>query len=176
LWVLASSVGFGVGVLVAVGMYIFEVYASIIDLGGMVYPAVFGIVFGAPVGIAQWLVLRWDVTRAGWWVLASIVGLAVGMGVAEVVDSATDLGGAVVGAVVGASVGIAQWLVLRRQVARAGWWVLASSVGLAATFLALSGFAAVCSPVFYVVFSGIVLAWLLLQPVKEEPSLPKDAG
>ena len=76
----------------------------------------------AQVGWSFWL----------WWVLASIVGLAVGFAMAFAVIEAVEetvilairslstndfaVGRAVVGTVVGASFGIAQWLVLRRQV------------------------------------------------------------
>ena len=67
-----------------------------------------------------------------WWVLASTVGFAVGGVVGGVVGG--KVGQPVGGAVFGASVGIAQWLVLRRQVSRPSWWVLASTVGFAVGF------------------------------------------
>ena len=127
--------------------------------------------------------------------LASIVGLAVGYVVALAV------GGAVFGAVVGASVGIAQWLVLRRQVPRAGWWVLVSTVGGAIGFAA-SGAAdqAVGGAVGFAAYeeaagfdlsgvmgggagfavngaiTGVVLVWLLRQTITLEPSQPEDAA
>ena len=70
-----------------------------------------------------------------WWVLASSAGLAVAFPVAFAVLRGVigvgAVGFAVAGAVIGASLGIAQWLVLRRRVSWAGWWVLASSVGFA---------------------------------------------
>ena len=53
----------------------------------------------------------------------------------------------VVGAVGGASVGIVQWLVLRAEVARAGWWVVASTVGWGVIFPGM--------------ISGAALVWLL---------------
>jgi hypothetical protein len=59
--------------------------------------------------------------------LATTVGGAVGGVAALVVEDAMIF--AMLFAVSGASVGIAQWLVLRRQVAQAGLWVLASTVG-----------------------------------------------
>jgi len=64
LWVLATAVGGAVGGLVS----------------GVVTPGATGIggdVLGASVGVAQWLVLRrWQVPRAGWWVLTITVSLA----------------------------------------------------------------------------------------------------
>jgi len=85
-WVLATIVGFAVGVGPTFGVGVFGVVA-----------------FGATVGIAQWLVLRRHVSRSGWWVLATTVGLvmavalllavsdAVSEAVDEVVDQAVDV-------------------------------------------------------------------------------------
>ena len=166
-WVLASTVGLAVGGAVggAVGFAVYEEPAGVAVVVGV---AVVGAVFGASVGIAQWLVLRRQVSRAGWWVLASTVGLAVGGVVVEavLVGGALLVGETLVFAVFGASVGIAQWLVLRRwQVSRAGWWVLASTVGFAVTgvvveavFVSLAGYGAI---------TGGVLVWLLRQPRPE---------
>ena len=132
-----------------------------------------------------------------WWVLASTVGLPVGFVVGLAVLEAVGLtggshfsGGAVAlvlfGAVAGASVGIAQWLVLRRHVPGAGWWVLTSTVGSAAavavTFTVIGGaeeavgFAGggAVGGALYGAITGGVLVWLLRQPVTEEPSLPQD--
>ncbi len=88
-----------------------------------------------------------------WWMLASTVGLAVGGTVGAVggavgtfvwgagsknSEVGTVLIGVVIvavsGAVIGASLGIAQRLVLRRQVSRPGRWILASTLGGAASF------------------------------------------
>ena len=90
--------------------------------------AVGGAVAGALLGSAQQRYLRRLTLPADWWVLASTVGGAMGGAVASlIVDDAMIF--AVLFVVSGASVGIAQWLVLRRQVAQAGWWVLASTLG-----------------------------------------------
>ena len=90
-----------------------------------------------------------DVGPGVWlqWVLASTVGLAAGAtlsGAVRVAFGLEDLAaleevgsygraaaGAASAAVVGASVGSTQWLVLRRYISQAGWWVLASAAGLA---------------------------------------------
>ena len=127
-----------------------------------------------------------------WWVLASTVSLAVLGAVAAVVLGAvaaaagvpfetvavTSLGPvfeAVIGAVAGASLGIAQWLVLRRQVSRAGWWVLANTVAFAVGgAVAGAGSGPLLVPLAlagYGANTGGVLVLLLRQPVIEEPSL-----
>lgn len=69
-WILASALGF----------------ATVFSMGGTVRPnenpAMIGvrmaIAFGLVAGILQWIILRQKVTRAGWWVLANILGLLVG--------------------------------------------------------------------------------------------------
>jgi len=64
----------------------------------------------------------------GWWVLLSIVGFGVGKALAEAVfPSVTTVPGyAATGAIIGAAVGVTQWLVLRRHVSSAAWWIPAT--------------------------------------------------
>ncbi len=192
-WVLASTVGLAVGMVVrplafyVVGAWLtwgggIEVVFALDDVVAYEVAVVLsGALGGTSVGIAQWLVLRRRVARAGWWVLASSVGLAVGMVVGP--DIIPDLSRAEPTFVVGiaqvalrgvrdgASMGIAQWLVLRRRVARGGWWVLASTVGLAVGVLF-----SVAAGVIYAPITGGVLVWLLRQSVTEEPIHPQDAA
>jgi hypothetical protein len=77
-------------------------------------------------GWASWL----------WWVLASAIGLVVGACASRNLASsylARHWNRGVLlashGFALGASVGMLQWLVLRRRVARAGWWIPASAAG-----------------------------------------------
>jgi hypothetical protein len=116
-WVLATTVGWVVGFTICEALKDFvESFRS--D----------GAVIGISVGILQWLVLRRHFNRAGWWVLASITGFAVGKALGDALAQA-DLGAvglALSGAAIGTSLGIAQWVVLRRHVEQAAWWVLAS--------------------------------------------------
>ncbi len=83
---------------------------------------------GAVVGIVQWLVLRRQIRRAAWGVLANSVALPVGFFGGYLLGGppVDFFGGFVVLGILG---GITYWLVLRQQVYRAGWWVLASSLG-----------------------------------------------
>jgi hypothetical protein len=81
--------------------------------------------------------------RSFWlrWIFATTVGFIVGgfaAGAAAKVLIAAHGGdavgltpweGAAVGALAGVAIGICQWLVLRRTIARAGWWALAVIVG-----------------------------------------------
>jgi hypothetical protein len=168
-WVLASIAGWAVGGLMpGLGSY-----RDIIVAG---YAAV--AVGAILTGVLQWLVLRRDVARAGGWALAGIVAVAIvglvvfGVGVINV-----DIGWVLGVALFGTMVGGLQWMVLRRQVARAGWWVLASTV---AWFAAMAGGALaavdaqygrhpvlgwVALGVVYGAITGSVLVWMLRQPL-----------
>ncbi len=90
---LASIVGLAVGALLAGGA-VFLVLVTSLDifaLGTEAYMgAVFGTVLGASLGIAQWLVLRRQVSDPGPWVLASTVGGAVTFAVFAVIASGVD--------------------------------------------------------------------------------------
>lgn len=98
-----------------------------------------GAVAGALAGFGQWLILRRHFRRAGWWILATVIGWAVARAVAETVNAALDVamaGGvvaivvwAVAGAMAGALAGFGHWLILRRHFQRAGWWILANAIG-----------------------------------------------
>ncbi|MGK7907400.1 MAG: hypothetical protein AB4040_09250 [Synechococcus sp.] len=99
-------------------------------------------------GVMQWLVLRWFLPRAGWWVVLTIVGCGLGwvsaLGLALAVASLADatsiylpmwvpeeLACGWVAAVGGVAIGLAQWLYLRRHLRQAAWWIVASAIGLA---------------------------------------------
>ena len=137
---------------------------------------------GASFGWAQWLVLRQLITRAGWWVLASAVGAQLAGSLAielMLFGGGTAFSNAAGGTVLGASVGIGQWLVLRRHVRRAIWWVPASTLGGAAGAglgLGFFVFWPLAVAAVYGAVTGTALVWLLRQPAANEPSLPQDAG
>ncbi len=60
-----------------------------------------------------------------WWVLASAVGLAVAGAADDALSEALDF------VAYGVPIGVTQWLVLRRQILRAGWWILATLAAFA---------------------------------------------
>ncbi len=129
LWLMAGAFGWGQGVYW--GWYTptdpktLQVIPTVI-LAGYLGVAVGGIL----IGVLQWLVLRRHLARSGWWVLASLGAVAVvGVAVFGVGLVNTDVGWFGGVSVFGTAVGVLQWLVLRRHLARSGWWVLASTVG-----------------------------------------------
>ena len=96
---------------------------------------------------------------------------------------------ALAGTLGGALSGIAQWFVLKRQISRAGWWALASTLGWAAASLLVAVIIVTTDPGKYIymnelmetnlifpgavvgilggAITGIVLVWLLRQPVPD---------
>jgi hypothetical protein len=127
-WVLASGVGSWTGFVAA---------DAILDLlgdyayGALTEVVIFGFI-GVGLGTMQWLVLRRHVARAGWWIGATALGgTAVGV-VAGTLGDVVAVVGLVIGyGVMGAILGVLQWLVLRRQIDRAWWWLAVSPAGWA---------------------------------------------
>jgi hypothetical protein len=74
-----------------------------------------GVLMGAGVGLAQWLVLRTRLNSAYWWVPATAFGWWMAI--------ITDHFYLVPGLLGGFWVGILQWLVLRSLLRPAIWWV-----------------------------------------------------
>ena len=91
-------------------------------------------------GVAQWLLLRRLLAIGPFWIatapLATIAFVGILMSVPvmlwETVDSEAPATLAGVYAILGALLGFLQWLVLRRQVRAAWFWVAASILGVAA--------------------------------------------
>ncbi len=90
------------------------------------------VILGLAGGFMQWLVLRRRIAGTGWWVPASTLGFPVALVIAV---GAMRLGGdstatpILLGVLFGILSGVMPWLVLRRQLARAGWWVPAHLLG-----------------------------------------------
>ncbi len=141
----------------------------------MVIPAV-----GISLAIMQWLTLRRHLSQAGWWVLATLVGWFLGVafvmtGVGVVIGDWLEyglVGNVITFGIIGLALGITQWLILRRQVLQAGWWILASLAGWVVLALAVGKAITNKAELAEVgaipaVITGFVLVWLLRQPVSE---------
>ena len=128
-WFLASVMGYGMGAIVGSG------FASRFFPLDTYYAAngiTLGIVTGATGGYFQWVVLRERIAEAGLWGLASALGFGLAIGAAII---ATGNGGnyaqagLLIAAIFGVTSGILQWLILRRRVPQAGWWLLVNLLG-----------------------------------------------
>lgn len=124
---------------------------------------------GILVGVLQWLVLRKKVARSGWWVLTSFGAAAVfGILVFGIGTVNADVGWIAGTGLFGTVAGVLQWLVLKRQIQGAGWWVLASTVGWivgipVGEMVGWNGLGAA-----YGAVTGTALVWLLRQPALEQ--------
>jgi hypothetical protein len=85
-------------------------------------------------GVLQYVLLRQYLTRMGWWVFVTVAGWFLGvllialpgwLGWTDALLSNLDL----ILLVMGLAIGITQWSLLRHQLARAGWWIVANVVG-----------------------------------------------
>lgn len=152
-WILANAVGETVGLggtLVIGGLLLFNAQETM----GVVPVATLAVlagtfIEGTVVGTAQWLVLRRPIKDIRWrvWVIATAIGAFVAWTLAMIfitfMSTGANSGGAapaqmsdlmiyalaaVMGFVLGPILGVPQWLVLRRHLPKAGWWVLANAL------------------------------------------------
>lgn len=130
LWLMAGAIGWGWSL--DPGLYgegrTFEIVHS---LPAVEIPPYQGVATGAiVVGILHWLILRRYLPGSFQWVPMNMAAAALGallvwlMGLLD-----PDLGFVVGVGLYGTVAGGLQWLVLRRHIARAGWWILASTIG-----------------------------------------------
>lgn len=127
-WALLSALGCAFGLATALLlnvplMVLLTPGGALVVLGGLI---------GLAVGGAQWWVLREHQIAARWWVLSSALGAIGGLLAGFALARASGNFGFLNlwdTALVGGGIGVAQWLILRRSIRQAGWWVLASTLG-----------------------------------------------
>ena len=117
-WVLASAAG-GYGIVQAMFLGAFEGYVGSLSFGALLSFTGVVAIGGAVTGTLQWLVLRGQVSRAGWWVLASAVGWGLSMTAATAYSWPGPMWLIVTGAVLGAVTGGALVWLLRQPVPEA---------------------------------------------------------
>jgi ABC-type tungstate transport system substrate-binding protein len=85
-------------------------------------------------GVLQYALLRRYLPRMGWWVLVTAAGWFLGvllialpawLGWTDASLNNLDL----ILLLMGLAIGITQWMLLRRRLALAGWWIAASALG-----------------------------------------------
>jgi hypothetical protein len=176
-WFLASAIGYSLGAILGVSAA-YRLFDR--DPFDAVMGFTLGAMMGATGGYFQWVVLRERVAGAGLWWLASALGFGLAMGANEAANTGENYASTVVllGSVFGVVGGIIQLLILRRNLARAGWWLLANFLGSLVSAIALpiaaiigeSGNWALAITTFGLVFgagngaiTGTMLVWLLRQ-------------
>ena len=96
-------------------------------LGGFVLPGLTIVISGCLIGIFQWLVLQGRIAHSWRWILFTFFGWTAGylialFGMPRELESFKGL-------VIGLSTGIAQWIILRRELHWAGWWIIFTVIG-----------------------------------------------
>jgi peptidoglycan/LPS O-acetylase OafA/YrhL len=106
-----------------------------------IYP--FVPIVGIVTGIVQYGLLRRYLAHMGWWVFATLGGWLLGM---LLIAISTWLGWTDVSIyldtvfiVMGLSIGAVQWVLLRRRLPHAGWWIGANVVGWGLVALSTAG-------------------------------------
>lgn len=95
--------------------------------------ALFGAILATPTGallagLPQWLLPRRHLALSAWWITAVALGIGVTHGLVDGSSSWTAFLPLVM-LVSGTILGVLQWLVTRRQVAWAVWWIPVSALG-----------------------------------------------
>ena len=133
-WILGAFLALVIGL----ALLIFAVGTAINNAPPAVFGIVIGLIFGAGLGVEQWLVLRkrlnnmdlWAPITIGIWVVfwsLNFAGLfGEGNGVTEKLVE-----GIIHGGLLGILTGTGQWFVLRSKVQKASWWILISAVSWA---------------------------------------------
>jgi len=173
LWLMAASVGWGQGVYW--GWYIPTEPKTLQAVPAVITAGYLGLVVGGClIGALQWLVIRKHVAGALRWVAASIGAAAIVGVVIFGVGLFDEAAGWYAGvSVFGTAAGLLQWLVLRRQVPGAGWWILAGTVGwvVAMPLGDMAGPPGLGAA--YGAITGTALVWLLRRKVTETPALKR---
>jgi hypothetical protein len=171
-------------------LWFFQQPPESLDPGNAVVGFMVGAITGLVIGTLQWVVLRKVIPGAGWWVLATLMGVA---SVHAVGDTATGFVAFWMLALPsGVVVGILQWLVLRRLGSNVRFWVVASAVGWFVGLISgmaiaeASGLMLLTDPNGWVkqhsvvgsvtgavvgMITGIALLWLVQQPISARKGL-----
>ena len=172
-WALATIVGIIVGAYFASAIGQADWAMTIQPSRRFIVWALEGAMLGAVVGIMQWFVLRQQVSKGGWWVLASIVGIANAAVILSLfpAEASWVMNGIAI-IILGAIVGVAQWLVLWWQTPKAGLWIIANILGVVAGGVLGIGIIGenivgiIVSMALFGVITGSALTWLVGQPAK----------
>lgn len=123
-WVLASTIGFGAGAVAGIViLYAVRVPES------PAFPILFGIIFGAVGGLAQWLVLRRQIPDSGLWIPFSALGLMLAIATSASMAQPSGNPFFAVAVIYGLIGGFLQWLILEKRGVSIGWWIAASLLG-----------------------------------------------
>ncbi|OQY20848.1 MAG: hypothetical protein B6I35_09860 [Anaerolineaceae bacterium 4572_32.2] len=139
-------------------------------LGYLIFPNLPAISAGVGVGVLQWPILYRRISRAWRWPLITALAWLAGS-ILLVVTTPAGLQFLLSGLFLGPIVGLAQWLILRREVRWAGWWIIISAIAWITGLTLVPGILATGAMVGAI--SGIALELLLRCP---SPARPEPDG
>ena len=130
---------------------------------------------------AQWILLRNHFYKSFWWFVAGtlgrFLGVLIGYMVVVTVIVQFNLSSGIwqfylFSTLRGVVLGISQWIFLKQQRAKAGWWILASAVGwtIGLILIDTSQNELIRNGVDYAIagiITGAAMIWILRQPIKE---------
>ena len=107
-------------------------------VGRLLFPNLSIVTIGLALGVLQWFILQRRISQPWRWILATTLGWALGAIILFVaLPDGMDF---TAGLVMGLTTGIAQWLILRREVYWAGWWIVINVVAWTTGMALLPGF------------------------------------
>lgn len=133
-------------------------------LGRFLLPSLAWIIIGIGLGVMQSLALQHRIPRTWRWLIATAAGWTIG---ALLIPPFNAEGQEfIVGMILGLTTGFCQWLILRKEVNLAGWWIVIMLVGWT------SGLALLPGILLTGVIAGAVTGFgleLLLRVPKQKP-------
>ncbi len=139
--------------------------------GSILFPVIYLVASGVGVAVFQWLVLQRRLPRSWRWLAYTAAGWAAGALLALAVGEFEA--GFFPGLFVGSAAGLAQWLILRREVRWAAWWIPISAAGWS-TGLSMA-LAPLLAGVMAGTMTGIALVLLLSYPRQPQTSASRGA-
>lgn len=135
---------------------------------------------GAIVGGAQWLILRGQIQRAGWWVLATAGGWMAGYLWSYLLFPPGDASTSFLGVLLpwllnGLATGLCQWLLLRNHYHRSALWVPTATLAMAigTTGWLIGG---TFGGAFLWLAAAALSGWILLRVLPPRPFWPEGRG
>lgn len=129
--------------------------------------------FGIIIGILQYFLLRQRRERRGWWILTTTIGwslawLGIGLrynplGNVNIPESVWY--SMVAGVILGIFIGLAQWVILRKQMPYAVWWIPANMLGFGIAGLVFSNISSLLDPLVGITIPSLttgIAFWSLL--------------
>lgn len=132
-------------------------------LGRFLLPNLAFATIGIGLGIFQWLILQHRISHAWQWIITTSFGWVIGSSIImTILPDGMDF---LAGLLLGIGVGVVQWLILRREVHWAAWWIVINIVAWTTGMAFFSGI--LLTGVIVGLITGFALELLLRNPILE---------